>query len=311
MSTELDSSPTESAVMGRLFLLGHHIAHSLSPRFHNQVFTSLGLPWKLELLDTPDVADITSRLTQPNFVGASVTMPHKVAVMDYLDHLTEAAISTQAVNAIFVQEDPKTRQRTVVGTNTDCIGIHHALIAADPNIAERAKGRPGMVIGGGGACRAAVYALQAFVGCSKVYVVNRDAKEVDLVLSAFKKVGFNTSCCYIDTSSEAMALEPPVVIVSTIPDLSPRSDEEIRARAVVSTIMGVSPKAIFLDMCYHPSPETQLMSLARQSNLSVISGIEAFFHQAVASNSLWTSFAATEIPLEEVRTAMDAVHTNI
>ena len=261
MPTELDSSPTEPAVMGRMFLLGHNIAHSLSPRFHNQVFTSLGLPWKLELLDTPNVADITSLLTQPNFVGASVTMPHKVAVVDYLDHLTEAAISTQALNAIFVQEDPKTRQRTVVGTNT--------------------------------------------------YIVNRDAREVDLVLSAFKMVGFNTSCCYIDSSNEAMALEPPVVIVSTIPNFSPQSDEEIRARAVVLTIMGVSPKAIFLDMCYHPSPETQLMSLARRSNLSVISGIEAFYHQAVASNSLWTSLAATEIPLEEVRMVMDAVHTNI
>lgn len=94
-------------------------------------------------------------------------MPHKVAVMDYLDHLTEAAISTQAVNAIFVQEDPKTRQRTIVGTNTDCIEIHHALVAADPSATERTKGRPGMVIGGGRACRAAVYALQAFMGAAR------------------------------------------------------------------------------------------------------------------------------------------------
>lgn len=48
--------------------------------------------------------------------------------------------------------------------------------------------------------------------------MNRDAKEVNLVLSVFKKVEFNTSCCYIDNSSKAMALEPSALIVSTVPD---------------------------------------------------------------------------------------------
>lgn len=167
LSTELDSSPKDPSSSGELFLIGHHIAHSLSPHFHSQIFTSLGLPWTFELLDTSNVADISSLLQRTKFVGASVTMPHKVAVMDCLDHLTEAAFSTQAVNAIFVQDDPKTKRRTMVGTNTDCIGIHQALIAADPDVAERAKGRPGVVIGGGGACRAAVYACKSFWGAAR------------------------------------------------------------------------------------------------------------------------------------------------
>lgn len=147
--------------------------------------------------------------------------------------------------------------------------------------------------------------MQVLLGCSKVYIVNRDVKEVTRVLSAFKQVEFSTSCSYIGTPDEALALEPPVLIVSTIPDFSPQSNEERRARAVISSIMNMSPQAMFLDMCYHPFAETELKSLARQSNLCVVSGIEAFFHQAVASNSLWTGLATTELPLEGARTVID------
>ena len=303
---EHPGSPLQDpTISGRCFLLGQHITHSLSPRFHNHVFASLGLPWQFELRDTPKIAEIVPLLKRSDFMGASVTMPHKVAVMDHLDHLTEAAISTQAVNAVFVQEDPITKQRTMVGTNTDCIGIQHAIVAAAPEVVQRAKGRPGMVVGGGGACRAAVYALQVLMGCSEVYLVNRDFEEVKQVLSAFEMTGFNAKCSYIDEPDQALTLEPPVMIVGTIPDLIPRSEDELRARAVASAIFGLSPQAIFLDMCYHPSPETQLISLARQSGLKVVSGIDAFFHQAIASSSLWTGVEATQLPSKKARALID------
>lgn len=108
-----------------------------------------------------------------------------------------------------------------------------------------------------------------------------------------------------------MALEPPVLIVCTVPDFEPQSEDEIKARAVASTIFDLSPQAIFLDMCYHPSPETQLIRVARRSGVKVIWGIEAFFHQDIASSSLWVGLSAAQLPLEEVRVVINECYVQI
>jgi quinate dehydrogenase len=237
-------------------------------------------------------------------------MPHKVAVIQHLDKLTEAAQLTQAVNAIYVQEDATTGKRAIVGTNTDYIGIHDAIIAADPIMVERAKGRPGLVIGGGGACRAAVYALRTMMQCSEVYLVNRDARELEQVMISFKETGFDARCACVQTQDEALVLEAPVVIVGTIPDHRPQSDDEVRAREITSILFERASQleATFLDMCYSPSPETQLMFIARSKGLNVVSGIDAFFYQAIASNSLWTKVAARDLPVEKAR---ELVYTHL
>jgi shikimate 5-dehydrogenase len=61
-------------------------------------------------------------------------------------------------------------------------------------------------------------------------------------------------------------------------------------------------------MCYSPSPETQLMFIARSKGLNVVSGIDAFFYQAIASNSLWTKVAARDLPVEKAR---ELVYTHL
>ena len=297
-----------SALPGRTYLLGRNISHSLSPGFHNRIYASLGLPWKFDQLDTANAADLEPLMREPAFIGASVTMPHKVAVMKHLDNLTEAAKLTQAVNSIFVQKDQETCQRVITGTNTDCIGIRDALNAAHPETAKMARGRPGMVIGGGGACRAAVYALRAFLGCSEIYLVNRDAKELEQVVSSFENAVFDARCICVSTADDFKKLKSPIVIVGTIPDFPPQSDEERRARAVITTVLDGSPKGVLLDMCYYPSAETQLMSLARQKGWKVVSGIEIFFYQAIAMNSLWTGVDAAKLPLQEAREFVFSQH---
>jgi hypothetical protein len=68
---------------------------------------------------------------------------------------------------------------TYIGANTDCIGVREAFRKSIPMVEEEANGRNAMVLGGGGACRAAVYALKRWLGAGTVYFVNRDRQEVE------------------------------------------------------------------------------------------------------------------------------------
>lgn len=300
MSPESAPHYTGASLAGRLYLLGKDISHSLSPHFHNKLFTTLGLSWKFQLLDTPDPEDLIPLMREPNFVGASVTMPYKVAIMKHIDHFTDAAKLTQAVNHIYVEQDSLTNRKMIVGTNTDCVGISNALLAAQPEVIQTAHGRPGMVIGGGGACRAAVYALRKMLGCNEIYLVNRNLKELEQLLCSFEVAGFDARCVCVRSLDQAMALEAPAVIIGTIPDITPQSEGEIMARAITAAFLEKSCKGVLLDMCYHPSPETQLISLSRQHGWTVVSGVEMFLFQAIEACSIWTHMAVDQLPIAEV-----------
>lgn len=101
--------------------------------------------------------------------GASVTMPHKVAILKHLDGLTQEGSSVGAVNTIFVRED-ESGKRSYIGTNTDVIGIRDAFAY---NVdASKFHNRPALVIGGGGAARSAVYALRTWMKASSIYLVS-------------------------------------------------------------------------------------------------------------------------------------------
>src|ERR1700712_976901 len=103
-------------------------------------------------------------------------MPHKIAIIPYLDDLTEEGRDVGAINTIFFREQDG--KRLLIGTNTDTVGVRESFyrnIASPDAVFHK---RPGMVIGGGGAARSAVYALHKWMQCSPIYIVNRDREEV-------------------------------------------------------------------------------------------------------------------------------------
>lgn len=286
----------------QLYLLGHHISHSLSPAFHNTVYASLGLPWKLDLLDTLDPKDLIPRMHDRSFAGASITMPHKVAFLNHVDELTDAGNAIQAINTVLVRDDTATGKRAYVGTNTDCVGVQDAILRNYPEAGSAVKGSPAVVLGGGGACRAAVYAMLSLMGASQVYLVNRDAKEVEDVIRDFGPAGLAGRCIHVRTADQAEGLPPPAVIVGTVPDVPPRSEEEARARDIITIFLRApTNKGVLLDMCYHPSLETALIALARHDGWRVVYGNEAFFYQALAQVSLLTGKSLDKLQIEKVK----------
>ena len=113
--------------------------------------------------------------------GSGVTMPHKLAIISELDDLTPEARAVGACNTVFW------RNSQLIGTNTDIVGVRESFYQ---NVSRDVfEGRPGLVLGGGGAARSAVYALVKYMGCETVYLVNRDAAEVEAVMSWCKSQG--------------------------------------------------------------------------------------------------------------------------
>jgi quinate dehydrogenase len=207
-------------------------------------------------------------------------MPHKLAILPYLDDLTEEGREVGACNTIFVRTNPDGSRR-YIGTNTDVVGIRLAFYQniADPDTVFH--DRPGLVIGGGGAARSAVYALRKWMRASPVYLVNRDADEVAAVIAECRARGYGDGLVHVSSVAEAEKLDGPGAIVACVPDLPPQTPAEKMARAVVECFLGKPHKGAILEMCYHPSPWTALGALAENEGWQVILGTEAMIWQGI------------------------------
>jgi quinate dehydrogenase len=208
-------------------------------------------------------------------------MPHKVAICKHLDALTDIGRDVGACNTIFTRTNPDTNCREYVGTNTDVVGIRDAFYEniSDPDACFH--GRPAMVVGGGGAARSAVYALRTWMKASKIYLVSRDRSEVEAVIKECTERGFGEGLIDVATVELAEQLEGPGAIVSCIPNFPPRSDEEKQARAVHEVLLGKPHKGAMLEMCYHPSPWTEIAELSKNYGWNVILGTEAMIWQGL------------------------------
>lgn len=148
--------------MGRMRfgLIGYPLEHSLSPAMHNRALKEVGLSGEYLLLPTPKEA-LPHRMAQvrEEFSGVNVTVPHKEAVLAFLDGLSPEAASIGAVNTI-VNEGGR-----LIGYNTDAPGFLRGVKEAGLLL------EPALVLGAGGAGRAVAYALKG-EGVS-VYIWNR------------------------------------------------------------------------------------------------------------------------------------------
>jgi quinate dehydrogenase len=234
-------------------------------------------------------------------------MPHKVAIIPHLDALTPEGQAIGAINTIYFESSPEGK-RILCGTNTDCIGIREAILQnTSKEMVIGMRGKAGMVIGGGGTSRAAVYALKQFLGCSEIYLVNRDKSEVDAVIDECTSKGFGDGLRYISSLAEAEEVEGPKVVVSAIPDFPPKTEDEIRTRKVIEILLGKGEqKGAILEMCYHPSPDTEITAMSKEAGWQVIPGVEAMIWQGFEQDRVWLRKDVSGLPVEKVRAVIAA-----
>ncbi len=174
------------------------------------------------------------------------------------------------------------------------------------------RGRPALVVGGGGTSRAAVYALAHWLGSGPIYMLNRDAAEVAAVMAecAARGVGAGATLVHVASREQARALAraAPAVVVSAIPDFAPQTEGELLVRDCLSAVLegadAQAPKGVLLEMCYHPSPDTAISRLAADRGWQVIPGTEAMVWQGLEQDRYWTGRDVRDMPVEEVKAAV-------
>ena len=163
-------------------ILGHPVAHSLSPAMQQAAFDALSIDARYDHFDIAptDLADFVQRVRVEKIAGLSVTIPHKVAIIDHLDEIDAAAQAIGAVNTVYWQ-DPSTGsgQAKLVGTNTDWQGAMD-----DLEEVQKVTGKEIAVLGTGGAARAVVYGLQQR-GAGQVTVFGRSEEKLASFVTDF------------------------------------------------------------------------------------------------------------------------------
>lgn len=292
-------------------LFGQNISHSKAPALHNFIFKKLGVNnFHYQILDSEDVPGFLKLLSANEsasneadlvFNGAVVTMPYKVVMTEHVDIIDDDAKAVGAINTIYVRFDENGKALNI-GTNTDTFGVRDAFLVNAKKFVERSQGsqKPGLVYGGGGACRSAVYSLHKHLGCEKVYVVNRFAHEIDALIKDMKGNGFEGEIIPVLTTEQARTSIKPDLVVLTVPDFEPTSKEELLAKEILDVFIQQETPGAVLEMCYHPNEITRLYRDFECHGWSVISGVEAMIYQGIVQQTLWTGYSLEEMPVKEV-----------
>lgn len=279
----------------KFFLFGQPISQSRSPALHNTLFGLIGLPHEYGLFETANAKDIVDIIRNPEFGGGSVTIPLKLDVMPLLDSVDPAAKIIGAVNTI-VPITNAGSDTALVGFNTDWQGMILALRNAGAQGSAGALTEAGMVIGGGGTARAAIYALKS-MGHSPIYLVGRNRTKLADLTSSFSQE-YNIELL---SSTEEVAQIPegkqPTVAIGTIPGDAPIDGAMKDILAAIFEVgshsanpAGVNAgnsRKVLLEMAYKPAV-TALIELASNNGWRTVPGLEALVGQGVHQFKLWT-----------------------
>jgi shikimate dehydrogenase len=266
------TSPSLFAVIGK------PISHSLSPTMHNSAFSAVGYPGLYLPLEVDDIERAVSGLRALRFKGASITIPHKVAVMEFLDEIDEMALDIKAVNTI-VNNNGK-----LVGYNTDCTGAMRAL-SAKTGI----KDKDVTVIGAGGAARAIGFGIKSEGG--RLTIVNRSKENGE-------KLAADLDAAFIPLA-EVRKLACNILINTTAVGMTPKVDHMPVPKDALDDHM------VVMDIVYNPL-KTRLLKEAEQLGCSTVDGVSMFINQGADQFELWTnSKAPVDIMKLAVLAALD------
>lgn len=239
---------------------GDPVVHSLSPAIMNAAFRRENVNAVYLTLHAKTLKDLLTCVREIPLHGISVTMPYKEAILKHLDNTDTHTTKIGACNTVVRAQDGK-----LYGFNTDAAGVVRPIERRLPTL----EGAKILVLGAGGAARAAVFGLKER-GC-EVYILNRTAGPA-------KKLARQARARTVKRA-DLKKLSFDVIINATPVGMgntreTPLQEHEINARYV-------------FDMIYDPA-ETRLLKLARERGAQVIPGIEMFVQQAARQFEIWT-----------------------
>lgn len=254
-------------------VIGNPVAHSLSPVMHNRAFYEAGLNGIYLAFQVTDIGSALAGVRGLGLKGVSITIPHKVTALSFLDEIDGKAQLIGAVNTV-VNQNGRLR-----GYNSDCYGAVKALTAKttlwEKNVA---------LIGAGGAARAVGFGL-LWEG-ARITVFNRTvetgerlAKEMGVEFRPLDEFDQVTSQIVVNSTSVGMA--PHTGAMPMAPSL-------------------LKPEMVVMDIVYNP-PRTALIRAAEKIGCTTVDGLEMFVYQGVAQFEKWTGVKA---PVKAMRQAV-------
>jgi shikimate dehydrogenase len=267
-------------------VIGNPVEHSLSPAIHNRAFAELGLDFVYLAFRVEDVrAALRGMRALENFRGLSVTIPHKVSILEFLDEIEDVDRQIGSVNTV-VNDNGK-----LVGSGTDGPGARKALRDAGVE----AGGRNVLILGSGGAARAIAFNLANDDPPSSLTILGIVEDELEKLAGDLReKTGVHVTSSLLTEESLARHLGDSTVLIHATPiGMHPKVDASLVPPRLLHKDLSV------MDIVYNPF-QTQLLRDAQAKGLKVIPGIEMFVNQAMIQFEKWTGQAAPRDVMREV-----------
>jgi shikimate dehydrogenase len=266
----------------RLAVLGQPISHSRSPAMHNAALAELGLAekWSYEAIEvSPEGFEARVRaMPGEGFVGANVTLPHKLAALELADQASTAAKEIGAANTLSFAGDG------IAAENTDATGFLDALPVAP-------AGKRALILGAGGSARAVVWSLVA--KGATVSIWNRTPERAQRLADDFGAIALRSTEARLATG------EFNLIVNATTVGMGMPSERRSDLKSLPLDADSLNETHQLVDLAYGPA-ETELASIARARGARVVDGLEVLVRQGAASLRIWTG---QEPPIEAMRRA--------
>ncbi|HXE99141.1 MAG TPA: shikimate dehydrogenase [Solirubrobacterales bacterium] len=269
----------------RLAVLGQPVSHSRSPAMHRAALAELGLAgeWSYEAIEVApaDFELLVRKMAAGDFVGANVTVPHKVAALELADEASATALAVGAANTLSFSSE------RIVAENTDAQGFLESL-------PEPPAGKSALVLGAGGSARAVAWAL--VTEGAQVAIWNRTPEKAERLAG---QVGASALASGEErlTSADFDLIVNTTTVGMGTPGEGPAA---LKSLPIGADSLGDTHQLV--DLAYGPV-ETELARTARAHGATVVDGLEVLVRQGAASLRIWTG---QDPPIETMRRAARA-----
>jgi shikimate dehydrogenase len=250
-------------------VIGSPIAHSKSPQLHKHWLKTYGIAGHYIPMDvaSENLENVLRTLPKMGFVGVNITIPHKEAVMEIADLITDRAILIGAANTLIFRKDGK-----IHADNTDGYGFLENLKAGAPAWDPRTG--PAAVLGAGGAARAVISSLLE-AGVPEILLSNRTRVRAEVL-----QKDFGSRVRVFDWVQAGNMIDDATLLVNTT-SLGMIGKPELRV-----PLDGLRASTVVTDLVYAPL-KTKMLVMAEEAGCITVDGLGMLLHQAVPAFERW------------------------
>ncbi len=268
-------------------VIGNPVAHSLSPAIHNAAFDALDLNFAYLAFKVENAKDaLIGMRALENFRGMSVTIPHKIEIMKYMDEISELDRHIGSINTV-IHEDGR-----LVGLGTDGPGALKAIRDAGVEL----EGVKVLMLGAGGAARAIAFSLAQNAAPARIALLDINEAVLNQLasdLSAGTRVNILSEPLTTPSVLSAHMQTADLIIHCTPVGMHPQENESLVPPDLFR------PKQVIFDAVYNPL-KTKLLAQAEDRGLQTISGVDMFINQAVIQFERFTGHSAPDAVMRHV-----------